>query len=721
MQFRVPAIRCIACVWLLENLPRLSPAVQHSQVNFARKEVSIQFSNEQLKLSEIVALLASLGYSPELKLADLERKESPIARRLWLQLGVAGFAFANIMLFSLPGYFGLDSFSGPTFNKLFGWFSLVLAAPVLVFSAQDYWRAAWFSLKQIWLAIEVPIAIGLAVLFIQSALEVFRGIGPGYFDSLTGLIFFLLIGRIFQQKTYDRLSFERDYRSFFPLAVTRIDKGEQRVSLSLLKPGDRLLIRNGELIPADARLLSGPALIDYSFVTGESDPVSQKSADLIYAGGRQMGGAIQVELIKPVRQSYLTSLWNQDAFQKDKARSLDTLVNRYSHKFTLVVVAVAVSTAAWWMLAGETSTAIKAFTSVLIVACPCALALALPFTLGTALRVLGRREIFLKGTGVIEDLSEIDTVVFDKTGTLTESGRGAVKFVGEKLTLDEQRWLFSLARHSTHPYSVRISEAIENGHYPDDVRSYVETSGKGIEGRVAGHEIWMGSSAWLAERNACRQAPQPRESNASEVHVAIDGRYRGHFCLDAELRNDIRSMVSELSGDRELVLLSGDNERERPRFESIFGKHADLRFQQSPLDKLEFVHSRQRNGSRVAMVGDGLNDAGALKQANVGLAVVEEAGAFSPASDGILNAAQISNLHGVFKYSRSAMRIVKVGFGISALYNIAGVTVAAMGMLSPIVCAILMPVSSITVVVFSTGMATWMGQNLGSVNTEVRR
>ena len=209
--FHIPAIHCIACVWLLENLFRLKPGIGESRVDFPRKEVGITFENARVNLSEVVALLASLGYEPELKLSDLSTpRQSPGARRLWLQLALAGFAFGNLMLLAIGVYLGVDAFSGPLFRKLAGWFGLLLAIPVVIYSALYYWRTAWTSLKQKRLAIEVPIALGIVAIFAQSAFEVLSGHGEGYFDSLCGLIFFLLCGRVFQQKTFDRLSFERD-------------------------------------------------------------------------------------------------------------------------------------------------------------------------------------------------------------------------------------------------------------------------------------------------------------------------------------------------------------------------------------------------------------------------------------------------------------------------------------------------------------------------------
>jgi Cu+-exporting ATPase len=719
VNFRVPSIHCIACVWLLENLFRLHPGIGASTVNFPRKELSITFENARVQLSEVVSLLASLGYEPELNFSDLDAPvKSAADRRLALQLGIAGFAFGNNMLFSIALYLGVDTFSGPAFQELVGWISMVLATPVLLYSAQDYFRLAWNGVKHKFLTIEAPIAVGILVIFAQSAYEVISGHGVGYFDSFAGLLFFLLCGRLFQQKTYARLAFDRDFKSFFPLSITRKSgAAEESVSLARLATGDHLIIRNGELIPADSRLVQGAALIDYSFVTGESEPVEKSEGDHLYAGGRHIGGAIEVVTLKPVSQSYLTSLWNQDAFKKDPAASLDTLINRYSQRFIKVVLAIAISAAIYWAFT-DSSRALKSFTSVLIVACPCALALAAPFTLGTAIRVLGRRDVFVKGPTVIEQLAEINSVVFDKTGTLTAAGAGSIIWHGPPLTGEEESWLYSMTRHSTHPYAVRIGEAIARNHFPEYVRSFLETAGCGMEGNVAGQEIWMGSSAWLASRGVKPLAEIP--GNGSVVHVAINGRYRGAYILASALRPEADTAVRSLSPNYDLALLSGDNERERDNLKNIFGRAAELRFNQSPLDKLGFISRLQTQGKRVMMVGDGLNDAGALKQSNVGIAVVENVGAFSPASDIIMSAGMVPRLREILSFSKGAVRIVRLSFLLSAIYNLIGIAIAASGRLSPIVCAILMPLSSISVVAFATAATTWFGHHAG-LNENVKK
>jgi len=711
--FQVPTIHCIACVWLLENLFRLNPGIGRTRVNFPRKEVSIQFKAAEVTLSEVVALLASLGYEPSLSFGSLDGpKPKSSSRRLLLQLGLAGFAFGNVMLISICQYQGLDSFSAAQFQSLFGWVSLALALPVLLFSAADYWRLAWTSLRQRMLNIELPIAAGLVALFGRSAHEVLTRTGDGYFDSLCGLVFFLLIGRWFQQKTYERLSFDRDYKSFFPLSVRRLcGRSEETVPLSALAVGDRLLLRRGELIPADATIASGDGLIDYRFVTGESDPVSRQPGDLVYAGGQQTGGALEVTLVKPVSQSYLTSLWSHEAFAKDAGRTLDTILNRFSRHFTLAVSLVALTTAAWWWFHGQGGTALKAFTSVLIVACPCALALSAPFALGTAMRALGRRHVFLKNPHVVENLAKVDHVIFDKTGTLTAPGAATVEFHGAPLTEDEERWLYSMTRHSTHPLAVRIGDVISGGHFPETVSTFLETSGCGMEGRVAGHEIWMGSSDWLSRRNAGPAAPLPAE--ASTVHIAINGKYRGAYTLSAALRPEVHQLIGQLSPNYELALLSGDNERDRTRFEGVFRGRGELKFNQSPRQKLEFIRQQQLAGHAVMMVGDGLNDAAALKQSDVGVAVVENIGAFSPASDVIVEAANVPRVADILRFSRGAIRVVWISIGISVLYNLLGVSIASTGRLSPLICAVLMPLSSISVVAFAVGATHWLARRTG--------
>jgi Cu+-exporting ATPase len=719
----LPAIHCVACVWLLENLFKLHPGVGRSTVNFSRREAAIAFAPDKIKFSELAALLASIGYEPQFTFGEMDQAKPGLWRKKsWLQIGLAGFAFGNIMIMSLPFYFSLDSFNGPWFKLFAGWLALALALPVVTFSASEFWLAAWASVRQRTLTMEVPIVLGLVAIYGSSVYHVLLQRGPGYCDSLCGLIFFLLCGRLFQKKTYDRLTFDRDYKGFFPLSVMRKSvAGEESVAISQLQTGDHLILRNGELLPADAKLVSGDACIDYSFVTGESEPVKCPVGERLFAGGRQVGGAIEIETVKPVAQSYLAALWNNEAFHKPGNYDLDSLTNRYSKRFTKLVIGVAGGAAIYWAFKNP-AVSLKAFTSVLIVACPCALALAAPLTHGTAQRLLARLNIFLKNALVMERMAEVNTIVLDKTGTLTMADAGPTT---DTLSATEAQWIASLARLSTHPHSVRIAKALGGATLP--VHGFKETPGCGVEGEVAGHKILLGSRAWLAQfpcSNQGDEAPnkigiQPSAMGnspspiGSYTGVTIDGLWRGGFSFENTLRPEAEKLITSLGGRYELALLSGDNEREATRFQKIFGKNAVLRFNQSPADKLNFIRELQSRGRKVMMVGDGLNDAGALKQAEVGVAVVERIGVFSPASDVILDAAQVPKLAQVLDFARRSARVVRTGFIISALYNIVGVSIAAAGLLSPIVCAILMPTSSVTVVVFACVVTLWMARRAG--------
>ena len=318
--FYIPHIHCSSCIWVLENLDKLNKAIVSGIVNFPKKEIRITFNNTNVSLRQVVELLSSIGYDPYISLEDTSTTKHKKNRSLIYKLGVAGFAFGNIMLLSFPEYFQANEFWLERYKPLFRNLIFLMSFPVVFYSANEYFISAYKGLKHNILNIDVPIALGISVLFIRSAVEIIFDLGQGYFDSLAGFVFFLLLGKIFQQQTYSYMSFERDYKSYFPIAVTKIDKNHSETSISIydIDEGDRLLIRNEELIPVDGILINGNAQIDYSFVTGESLPVSKTSGDKLFAGGKQLSGAIEMEVLQTVSQSYLTQLWSNDVFARSK-------------------------------------------------------------------------------------------------------------------------------------------------------------------------------------------------------------------------------------------------------------------------------------------------------------------------------------------------------------------------------------------------------------------
>ena len=702
MTFHVPAIHCAACVWLLENLYRLQPGIGRSTVNFPRREVAIAFTDAQIKPSQVAGLLASLGYEPVLRLNDLDKPvRDPALRRAHLQIGVAGFAFGNIMMLSFPSYLGLNPVTEAALQRMFGWLSLAIAAPVLVYSAADYWKAAWRSIRQKIITIEFPIAIGLAALFGQSLFDILTHRGEGYLDSFAGLVFLLLCGKAFQRKTFNAMAFDRDYRSYFPLSVTRQGAaGEEVVPATALQVGDLIIIRNQELIPADSLLTAGTAMIDYSFVTGESEPVPRAAGEQLYAGGRQVGGPLTLRVTKPVSQSYLTSLWNNEAFRKPGEDDLNSLTNQAGRWFVVGVVFLAAAVALFW--AGrDPSMILRTFTAILLVACPCALALSAPFALGTAMRVLGRRGFYLKNTAAVERLARITTTVFDKTGTLTLARARCIGYDGAPLGAADQAAVAALAAHSTHPHSRCVAEAL--GPAASPLTAYREVPGQGIEAHAEGRLIRLGHAGWAG-------APPAEDDGVARVFVAVDGQPRGCFRIAHEYRPAFREVVASVARRGKVSMLSGDRPRDAAKLREAFGPAADLRFEQQPADKLAYVREQQAGGQRVMMLGDGLNDAGALRQSDVGIAVTEDITSFSPACDAILDARSFDDLPRILGFARTAMQVLRLTFAVSLAYNAAGLFFAASGRLSPMVSAILMPLSSFSVMAVAMGatrLAAW--------------
>ncbi len=712
VKFYIPVIHCSSCIWLLENLHTLNKAVKHSFVNFTRKEVDITFDEKQFSLRQLVELLSSIHYIPDLSVGLAKKEENTHSyKKLLYKIGVAGFVFINVMTYSLPAYFNGKPLEGQL-QSLLSLLSYFLVIPVVFYSGNDYFISTYKNIKKRQVSIDLPIALGILVLFLVSSYEILLSEGQGYCDSLSGLIFFLLVGKWYQGKTYEALSFDRNYKSYFPIAVTKINKQiEESVLLENVDVEDVLIIRNKELIPADSVLVEGEGRIDYSFVTGESTPVIKGEGDFIYAGGRQMGEIVKIRVKKRVSQSHLTKLWNQDRTYEKPSDSLKSLSDRISKYFTLIIVAIAISGFSFWMLKGEVHTAIFVFTAVLIVACPCALALSIPFTFGSTMRIFGKSGLYIKNTSVIERLSHIDTIVFDKTGTLTKPNENRIEFVGNMLSEDEKEAIYSLAKQSTHPLSnVIVNFYKDSGYYPPE--HFTEVSGRGIFGKINDLEIKIGSEEYVTNTRG------KTERKSSEVYVSINKQLAGHYKISNQYRTGFDKVLRVLNNDFGLYLVSGDNDSEENNLTTYFDKD-NLLFNQKPGEKADFIKSLQTAGHNILMTGDGLNDAGALMQSDVALTIADKVYHFSPASDAVLEADRFQKLAMFIRFTRTSIGIVKISFLISFLYNTVGIAFAITGNLSPIIAAILMPLSSVSVVAFATLITRLAGKNLIKENISV--
>lgn len=688
--FQLPQIHCSSCLYLLENISKLDQGILTSRVNFVSKEVTITFNHDKTTLKNIVTLLSKIGYEPRINYDQLgdKKNNSKYNRSLLYKLGLAGFAFGNIMLLSFPEYLG---FNKASYLFHIGYINILLATPVLLYSGIDYLKSAWQGIRLSNLNIDLPIAIGMITLYSRSVYEIVSQNGEGYLDSFAGFVFFLLIGKWFQSFTSQALDFDRNYKSYFPISVTvRQENKWSTKSIDKINPGDIIKIKNQQLIPVDGIISKGKARIDYSFVTGEADYITKKLGQEVFAGGRHQGESMEIKTTKRVDQSYLTQLWNEDIFNKQTISQSGKMIQWISKYFTIAILIIAALTLLYWYIKNP-SVAFITFTSVLIVACPCALALAIPFTYGNILRLVVHNGLYLRNVATIENIQDIDHIIFDKTGTITDNQSIKIEYSGRPLTDDELTFIVSACGHSSHP----LSKAINEKHHDIDtidIDLYKDYIGEGFIAKQGNKQLRLGSSAFIFGTSNKR--------NERGVFIEIDGIYIGYYKFEHSIRNETKNIISSLKEKYQVTLLSGDMDTERSRMKILFGSEENLHFEQSPHDKLNYIKRLQYQGTKVMMIGDGLNDAGALKQSDVGIVISDSSNNFSPACDAILDADQFPLLLQQIQYLKAARYIIYGAFLLALLYNTIGLYFAISGQLSPVIAAVLMPLSSITVIVY---------------------
>ncbi|WP_185860912.1 heavy metal translocating P-type ATPase [Blattabacterium cuenoti] len=712
VRFLIPSIHCSSCVLILESLSKIHHNIFNSTVDFTSKQVRITFDHIALKISDIAEFLSRMGYKPSVNFESIENKKNNpnlFGRKLIGKLAISFFCFGNIMLLAIPEYVGAKQDIWFLENRnFFRYLMVILSLPVVMFSFIDHIKYAVLGLKKHVLNMNVPISIGILVLFLWSCYEVFFDLGSGYFDSLSSFSLFLLMSKIFQIHTHNKiLSFDKNYKSFYPVLITKIHNNEkkEKIFLSLLKKGDMILIRNEEIVPADSVLIKGNAVLDNSFITGESYLINKKMGERIYAGSKQKGEAIIIKVIKNVDHSYLSLLWNKSKSNQSRHKKLfdlNSISTKFSQYFTPVILIISIITGIYWSFSNDVSKIFQTVFSVLIITCPCALVLSTPLIFGNIIRFFSKKGFYVKDIFTMEKISLAKTLIFDKTGTITDLNKEKIFFVGN-MKNEEKKIIASLLKNSSHPLSQKIlSELSVKNFYL--IKNFKEIIGKGLEGVIKNIPVKIGSAKYLEIKN---KMMNENDINQTTVFISINNKFVGYFLFRNFYREGIEKMFQNLKKYK-IIILSGDhNNLEEKYLKSILPKSSKVYFNQSPEDKLNYVKKLQRKGERIIMFGDGINDCAALNQSEVGISVSENTTSFFPSCDAFMQSNCLNKIFLFLKISKVSSKLVLINFMISLFYNSIGIFFAITGNLKPFIAAILMPLSSFSVIFFSV-ISTWI-------------
>lgn len=666
---QLPNIHCTSCLILLEKMNTWLPGIWDVRVQFSAKTATVSFNPERVPISMVAAWLDFVGYPPSLTTKERQQR-SEITR-----LGVAGFAMGNAMMSAFPEYFGLDQEGFAALLFFFRYSTAFFATLSLIYSGKSYLQGAYKAVRTAQWSLDIPIALGMLALWFWSAYLLLLGHNGGYFDSLSGLIFFLLLGKWLQGRTYGALSFERTVSDFLPIAVFSEDH-QAFVRLEQLTRNTCIQVPREGIVPANAELLE-PATVDYSFITGESDPQQLNPGDTVLLGAKNLGHTLRAKVTEAPQTKNLEQLWREDHLEQTGWVS-----PRITATFTLSVLLLALGGgAAWFFIAPHR--VLEIAVSVLIIACPCALSLAAPFAFGTASAVLAKQGLFLKSGKSVAHLADTSEIFWDKTGTLTPS-RNKGHYSLQPQEKDDLALLRAGLSRSSHPMSRAMLASLPTGPHLS-INDWVETVGAGISFSAAPDlQFRIGSGAWLG-------------LPLGPTYVVKNEKVIGKFEPGLNYRTHMEPVFSALVnlGLRH-TLVSGDRPRTLPQeWEGYFAERTY--FEHDPKQKMELVQL----SSHTLYIGDGLNDLEAIAAAHLGLAIVEETLGYFPQSDGVLYASALPQLPNMVRYARRMRSLVRLAYALSLLYNIVGLSFALMGALSPVVAAVLMPLSSVSVVLFS--------------------
>lgn len=714
-------VHCAACVWLLEKLPTVVPGVVECRVDVRRGMAKVRWEADAVPLSKIARTMDTLGYTPhparDGATRALRRRED---RRALVRIAIAGAVAGNVMLLAFALYGGVFGGIDAMWSEVFRWLSMGLGLISLLGPGMVFFRGAVSSLRTRTPHLDLPIAIALGMGTISGVINTITSSGEIYFDSMTALVFLLLVGRCFQQRQQRWAADALELLfSLTPGSARRVvsDGGGERVEEILCESlgiGDIVEVRPGESAPVDGCVVSGHSQIDRSLLTGESRPVSVEVGDRVPAGAVNLSGVLRLSVEAAGAATRVGKLMKLVSDAAARRAPLVARADRLGSIFAIVVLAIAGATLAGWLVVDATQ-AVGHAVAVLIVACPCALALATPMAVTVSIGRAASRGILVRGGDALERLTTPGVIFLDKTGTLTTGVMSVAEISGEELPLVLAG---ALERSSTHPIAaaiVRHAERLsDGGGLPTAIDARV-TIGGGIVGLVRGQAVAVGSPAFVGgvlNGEGGEIAPEHRRAGErmagdglTPVVVAVNGRSATVIGLGDELRDGAEAAVERLRSDGWRVrLLSGDHAGPVRRIAERLGiAPGDWTAGASPEDKLERIRTAmresgsERGGRSVVMIGDGVNDAAALAAASVGIAVHGGAEAALAAADAYIARPGLGPVVELLDGSRRTVRVIGRCLAASITYNCLGVGLAVVGLIHPIVAAALMPLSSVTV------------------------
>lgn len=713
-------VHCAACVWLVEKLPAVLHGVDEVRLNLGSAVADVMWRPGDVRLSTIARALDRLGYTPHLHLASRAQETRRAEDRAALaRLGVAVACAMNLMFMHGALYAGEYSGMASPYEALFRWFSLVVAVPVMLFSARPFYQTAVAGLKARLVHIDLPIVIALTIAFAASAWNVFRAEGPLWFDSLAMLVAALLGARQLQRSA-QRAALERadSLRGVAFLEFARklsSDAAPVEVPVTALVPGDHVEVRSGELVPVDGIVIAGRSSLDTAVLTGEAVPVPVREGDAVNAGATNLGARLVVEVQAVGERTRVGALLAivQDALSR-KPRLLQ-ITDRLARRFVQGLLLAAVVTGIAWLGHGP-AVALERVVALLVVACPCALGLSVPLAVSVALMRAARAGIFIKNPDALATLHKPHTVLLDKTGTITEGRPTIARWHGEQVVRD---YACALEAESAHAVARAFREApgrpMRVIRTVEDVR---EVPGEGISGRIDGHEIRVGNRAHIEgagcviPREFAEAAGEIVIDGLSPAYVTVDGTAAGVAGIGDALRADAPETIDVLRRRGIHVrILSGDHPVVVSRVARELGlPDDDALGSLTPEAKRDIVTQLMSAPGRegaIVMVGDGVNDAAALALADVGIAVHGGTGATIVASDIVLTREGVAPLLELLDGARRLRSVIRRNLAFALFYNITAGVLAVGGLVSPLLAAVLMPVSSLTVVLSSAMTRTF--------------